>query len=221
MVWGGKRLTGSYWYLSMTGRHQTNVAGSRLKQILFETLQPGLAEPSPPHLHMQESCPWADLCQGITNDWERIHPAHVLSPRAAQSESCYRCLSQHPPRLPQLITGLCHPLALLPLWAELSFSLRGAGCKAVIKSEQKNRFFETLSALSLLVIPPSPHLSSARPILHSHHVPHLPCMHFLSPFPNNCTLSFYCRCWPRVVEWLFCPCTSKPPHHMHFCISFQ
>lgn len=34
--------------LPMTGRHQTNVAGSSWKQILFETLEPGLAVPSAP-----------------------------------------------------------------------------------------------------------------------------------------------------------------------------
>lgn len=31
----------------MTGWHQTNVAGRALKQIEFETLQPGLAVPLP------------------------------------------------------------------------------------------------------------------------------------------------------------------------------
>lgn len=140
MLWGGNRLIGSYWYLSMTGRHQTNVAGRALKQIEFETLQPGPAVPLPqcPHLHVQESCPFPGMNQPVTKDWESIYPAHVLSQE--QPKPCaewkplsrHTCLSQHPPRLPEagnrslLSPGFAGPVG----WAVILFGrswLQGCG----------------------------------------------------------------------------------------------
>lgn len=149
MLWGGNRLIGSYWYLSMTGRHQTNVAGRALKQIEFETLQPGPAVPLP-SAHISTcrkavlSLAW--ISQSLRTEkasiqpmsWARSSPNPVLSEsRCRGTRVCHNTL----PGSQKLAIGLFYPLALLGLWAELSFCLAGPGCKVVVKSEHKKKFF--------------------------------------------------------------------------------
>lgn len=169
VLWGGRRLIGSYWYLSMTEMHQTNMAGSTLKQTLFETLQPGLAVPLP-SAHIctcRKAVLWLIYAkESLMTEKRSIQPMSWAksSPNQVLSESCYRCLSQHPPRLPQLVTGLCYPLALLGLWAELSFIWQAARLWSSLSRETDS--LRILSPPSLLVI--SPYSSPASSTFCSH-----------------------------------------------------
>lgn len=211
MLWSGRRLTGRYWYSSLTGRHQTNVAGSK---YCLQHYSQGWQCPylQCPHLHVQESWPGADLCQGITNDWERIYPAHVLSqeqPKPCAEWKLLQVFATTPSQAPTagsrsvLSPGFAGSVGWAAIQSDSCWLQR---CDQVWAEKQ---ILWRLCLLSLLIIPPSPQLSSLTPILHSHHGPYLPCMHFLLPFLNTCNLSFYYRCWPNVVEWVFCSCYQQ------------
>lgn len=102
--------------------------------------------------------------------------------------------------------GLCSPLAELSFWQALAA-----------------RFWSSLSRktdswrLCLLSVG---HPSFPTPLQHQAPSALPPCslsafMHFLSPFLNNCNLSFYCRCCPNIGNDCF---VHVPANHHTKCI---
>lgn len=171
--------------------------------MLFETLQPGLAAPLPP-------VPTSARAGKLSFGW--FMPGNLLMTEKGSIQPMSWAQSSSN----SVVIGLCYPLTLLALWAELSFCLTGTGCKVVIKSEQKNRFFGGFVSSQFVG-----HASLPTPLQHQAHSTltpyfYLPCMHFLSYFLNNCNLSFYCRCCPKIGNDCF---VHVPANHHTICIS--